>query len=92
MKNIFYITFTLLFFVYGQTDVQINQAKKIIKAKGLTEAQVRKQASLRGYSDQKINDIAKKIYHQYQNPILNQIKKLNQSTLVPRIDLINRQK
>lgn len=60
MKNIFYITFTLLFFVYGQTDVQINQAKKIIKAKGLTEAQVRKQASLRGYSDQKINDIAKK--------------------------------
>ena len=58
MKKIKKLTTTLLFFtalLFGQSQEQINQAKRIIEQSGMSESDVRAEAKKRGYSDSQIN-------------------------------------
>ncbi len=60
MKNIVYCIVVFAVFAFGQTPNQIEQAKKFIKSSGISEAEARKIANLKGYSDEQIDNALKK--------------------------------
>ncbi len=60
MKKVLGILTLLLNLSICQTSDQINQAKRIIKSKGLSKEQVIEQAKLSGYSNEQINEAMKK--------------------------------
>ena len=61
--QIFRIAYTVLSFIFivnGQTQSQIDQAKKYIEKAGLDEADVRRMAKSKGYTNQEINKVINK--------------------------------
>ena len=59
MRKKHIIFFFYLSMVHGQSSTQIEQAKQIIKAQGLSEKQVRSIAKQKGFSEKKIDEVYK---------------------------------